>query len=54
VPPNLTQTVASVAAIAVSPIDQVLAGVLGTLGVNLGNADTWVMGVNCNHAVLVN
>jgi uncharacterized membrane protein len=54
VPPNLTQTVASVAAAAVSPIDQVLAGVLGTLGVNLGNADTWVMGVNCNHAVLVN
>jgi uncharacterized membrane protein len=54
VPPNLSQTVASVAAAAVSPIDQVLSGLLGTLGVNLGNADTWVMGVNCNHAVLVN
>jgi uncharacterized membrane protein len=54
VPPNLSQTVASTAAAAVSPIDQVLSGVLGTLGVNLGNADTWVMGVNCNHAVLVN
>jgi uncharacterized membrane protein len=54
VPPNLAQTVASVAAAAVSPLDQVLANVLGTLGVSLGNADTWVMGVNCNHAVLVN
>ena len=54
VPPNLSQTVASVAAAAVSPIDQVLSGLLGTLGVDLGNADTWVMGVNCNHAVLVN
>jgi uncharacterized membrane protein len=54
VPPNLSQTVASVAAAAVSPIDQVLSGLLGALGVNLGNADTWVMGVNCNHAVLVN
>ena len=54
VPPGLAQTVAGVAAAAVSPIDQVLSGLLGTLGVNLGNADTWVMGVNCNHAVLVN
>ena len=54
VPPNLSQTVASVAAAAVSPIDQVLSGLLGMLGVDLGNADTWVMGVNCNHAVLVN
>ena len=54
VPPNLSQTVASVAAAAVSPIDQVLSGLLGMLGVNIGNASTWVMGVNCNHAVLVN
>ncbi|WP_158815874.1 pilus assembly protein TadG-related protein [Methylocapsa sp. S129] len=54
VPANLSQTVAGVAAAAVSPIDQVLASLLGTLGVGLGNADTWVMGVNCNHAVLVN
>ena len=54
VPPNLSQTVASTAAAAVSPIDQVLSGLLGTLGLEVGNADTWVMGVNCNHAVLVN
>jgi len=54
VPSNLTQTVASTAAAAVSPIDQILANVLGAAGVGLGNADTWVMGVNCSHSVLVN
>jgi uncharacterized membrane protein len=53
-PSGLTQAVSSTAAAAVSPIDQILAGLLGTLGIGLGNASTWVMGVNCNHAVLVN
>jgi uncharacterized membrane protein len=53
-PSNLTQSVASTAAGAVSPIDQILANVLGAAGVGLGNADTWVMGLNCSHSVLVN
>jgi len=36
------------------PIDQVLASVLATLGVGIGQADVWVMGIRCDGAVLVN
>jgi len=39
---------------ALTPIDQLVAGLLGTLGIGLGQADTWVSGVRCSGAVLVN
>jgi uncharacterized membrane protein len=54
VPANLSQTIANTAAAELSPLDEILSNIFGTLGVGLGNADTWVMGVNCTHAVLVN
>jgi uncharacterized membrane protein len=53
-PSNLTQAVSSTIAGAVTPIDQIIANVLGAAGIGLGNADTWVMGVQCSHSVLVN
>jgi uncharacterized membrane protein len=52
-PSGLTHSVASVISAAARPIDQILAEVLSTLGVSLGNADTWVEGVKCSTAVLV-
>lgn len=53
-PSNLTQTVGQALALAVSPLDQTLSGILQTLGVGLGQADSWVSGVRCGGAVLVN
>jgi uncharacterized membrane protein len=38
---------------AATPLDQILNGVLGTLGIGLGQADSWVSGVRCGGAVLV-
>lgn len=35
-------------------VDQLLASVLATLGVNIGQADVWVNGIRCDGAVLVN
>ena len=37
-----------------SPIDQVLASLLSTLGIGLGQVDVWVLGIRCDGAVLVN
>ena len=53
-PTGLTQTVGQTLAAATSPIDQLLTSILQTLGVELGQADTWVSGVSCGSAVLVN
>jgi uncharacterized membrane protein len=54
-PTGLTQTVGQTLATATSPIDQLLTSLLQTLGVGLGQADdTWVSGVSCGSAVLVN
>lgn len=53
-PTGLDQTVAQTLSTATSPIDQLLESVLQTLGVGLGQADTWVSGVSCGSAVLVN
>ncbi|MDH7795322.1 MULTISPECIES: pilus assembly protein TadG-related protein [unclassified Beijerinckia] len=39
---------------ATSSIDGVLVSVLTALGINIGEADTWVTGVSCGNAVLVN
>ncbi len=43
----------SLPANAATPLDQILNGVLGTLGIGLGQADSWVSGVRCGGAVLV-
>jgi uncharacterized membrane protein len=52
--PGLGATVASLLAGATSPIDQLLATVLATLGVGIGQADVWVTGIRCDGGVLVN
>jgi uncharacterized membrane protein len=54
VPALLTQSVATILANATAPIDTVLANVLATLGVGLGQADVWMLGIRCDGAVLVN
>jgi uncharacterized membrane protein len=46
--------VAGILAGVTSPVDQLLASVLQTLGVGIGQADVWVTGVRCDGAVLVN
>lgn len=46
--------VANVISAATSPIDQAISQVLQTVGVGIGQADTWVSGVKCGGAVLVN
>ncbi len=53
-PQVVTGQVAGILASATSPIDQLLASVLATLGVGLGQADVWVSGIRCDGAVLVN
>jgi uncharacterized membrane protein len=53
-PSLVTGQVAGILSAAASPIDQLLASVLGTLGVGLGQADVWVPGIRCDGAVLVN
>ncbi|PWB80379.1 MAG: hypothetical protein C3F11_18140 [Methylocystaceae bacterium] len=52
-PSTLSQFVAQTIATATSPIDQLLANVLDSLGISLGQAVTWVSGVRCGTAVLV-
>jgi uncharacterized membrane protein len=37
-----------------SPVDQVLASLLATLGIGLGQVDVWALGIRCDGAVLVN
>lgn len=54
VPAGLDQTVATTLASATTPIDQTLSQLLQTLGVGLGQADSWVGGVKCGGGVLVN
>lgn len=51
--PGLGSAVSGVIAGAATPLDQVLNAVLGTLGVGLGQADSWVSGVRCGGALLV-
>jgi uncharacterized membrane protein len=54
VPQVLTGQVAAILAGATAPIDRLLADILASLGVGLGQADVWVPGVRCDGAVLVN
>jgi uncharacterized membrane protein len=50
--PGLPNIVTGVLAGAVSPVDQLLASVLQTAGVNLGQASTWINGAKCGAAAL--
>jgi len=52
--PGIGQLVTSIVSGATSSIDTLLASVLQSLGVGLGQADVWVTGVRCDGAVLVN
>jgi uncharacterized membrane protein len=52
--PGLGSTVAGIIGGATGSVDQLLASVLATLGVGIGQADVWVSGVRCDGAVLVN
>lgn len=51
--PGLEGLVGGIVATAATPLDQILNGLLGTLGIGLGQADSWVTGVRCGGAVLV-
>jgi uncharacterized membrane protein len=52
--PGLGGLVTGIIGNATGSIDQLLAQVLATLGVGIGQADVWVTGVRCDRAVLVN
>jgi uncharacterized membrane protein len=52
--PGLGGLVRGIIGGATGSIDQLLAQVLATLGVGIGQADVWVTGVRCDRAVLVN
>lgn len=52
--PGLGGLVSGIIGGATGSIDQLLAQVLATLGVGVGQADVWVTGVRCDRAVLVN
>jgi uncharacterized membrane protein len=52
--PGIGATVANLLASDTASIDQLLASVLATLGVGIGQADVWVTGIRCDGAVLVN
>jgi uncharacterized membrane protein len=52
--PGLGGAVSGIISGATGSVDQVLASVLATLGIGLGQADVWVSGVRCDRAVLVN
>jgi uncharacterized membrane protein len=54
VPPGIGSLVTNTITTATVPIDQLVAAVLSGLGISVGNATTWVTGVNCGNAVLVN
>ncbi|CAN7316714.1 pilus assembly protein TadG-related protein [Bosea sp. LjRoot90] len=51
--PGLGGAVSGVIAGAAAPLDQVLTSLLNTLGIGLGQADSWVSGVRCGGAVLI-
>jgi uncharacterized membrane protein len=52
--PGLGSTVSGILSGATGSVDQLLAAVLATFGVGIGQADVWVNGVRCDGAVLVN
>ena len=52
--PGLAGLVTGIISGATGSIDQLLAAVLASLGVGIGQADVWVTGIRCDRAVLVN
>jgi len=52
--PGLGSTVAGILGGATGSVDQLLASVLQTLGIGIGQTDVWVNGVRCDGAVLIN
>jgi uncharacterized membrane protein len=54
IPQLLTQSVGTILGNVATPVDAILANVLATLGVGLGQADVWMLGIRCDGAVLVN
>jgi uncharacterized membrane protein len=52
--PGLSPLVRAIIGGATHSVDALLASVLQTLGIGLGQADVWVTGVRCDGAVLVN
>ena len=52
--PGLTSAVSGILSGSTASIDQLVASVLSTLGVGVGQADVWVSGIRCDGAVLVN
>ncbi|MFT4097781.1 MAG: TadG family pilus assembly protein [Rhodoblastus sp.] len=50
----LGPAVSAALAPAAAPLDGALYSILSTLGVGIGQADTWVTGVSCGYGVLVN
>ncbi|MBN9148066.1 MULTISPECIES: pilus assembly protein TadG-related protein [unclassified Nitrobacter] len=52
--PGLGPAVTGIIGGATASIDQVLASVLATLGIGIGQADVWISGIRCDGAVLVN
>ena len=52
--PGIGTLVAGIIGGATGSIDTLLNSVLQTLGLGLGQVDTWVTGVRCDGAVLVN
>lgn len=52
--PGIAPLVTSIISGATASIDSLVASVLQSLGVGLGQADVWVTGVRCDGAVLVN
>jgi uncharacterized membrane protein len=53
-PSTVTQTVRSIISPVTAPLDQLIANLLATAGVSVGEATVWVTGVRCDGAVLVN
>jgi uncharacterized membrane protein len=50
----VSQSIAAIAQPEAAQIDQLLANILATVGVGLGQATVWVTGIRCDGAVLVN
>ena len=50
---GLSSLVSTTLSTATPAIDQVLNTVLQTLGIGLGQADVWMLGIRCDGAVLV-
>ena len=53
-PSDVTQSVSSILTPEMTTLDQLLASILSTVSIGIGQATVWVTGVRCDGAVLVN